>query len=246
GPPSRMPDGGQSRGAASAITVTQDDDLVPTRRDLRGVNGCVVGFRAAVGEEGFLQTTGRDLVKLLGQFALRLVGVERRGVRERLDLFDDRLVHLRVRVPDTHGQHAAEAIEIAIALVVPHVLSLAAHERERLLVIGSDRREEKLFMLADDLGLRGLRFDCAHHCILMLKRLDGSSVHQSLPSFLIIDLASCSLISLWRGTGCDCLVCGLVYQSWRLPCRTNTQPMLVSCLIKSRRFIRLLPSLRLS
>ena len=37
---------------------------------------------------------------------------------------------------------------------------------------------------------------------------------QSLwPSFLMIDLARCSLISLCLGTGCDCRVSGFVYQS---------------------------------
>ena len=141
--------------------MTQNDDLVATRRELGRVNRCVVRFRAAVREERFFQPPGRDLRELFSQVALRLVGVKRRSVRNRLDLFDNRLVDFRVRVADADGQHAAEAIQITIACIVPDVHAFAAHERDRLLVIGRDGREEKLFMLADNFGLLGLWFGCA-------------------------------------------------------------------------------------
>src|SRR5947209_1636085 len=168
-PPRRMARGRKSRGRAPRIAVAQDDYLVAARGRLGRVDGRVVGLRAAVGEEGFFQLTRRDLIKLLGEVGLRLVGVERRGVLERLDLLDDRLGDFRVVVADAHGEHAAEAVEVLVALIVPDVLALAADERERLLVVHGDRGEKKFLVLLDGLGVSRiglgrvqLRFCCAH------------------------------------------------------------------------------------
>jgi hypothetical protein len=147
-----MADRRECRRRASRVAVAEDDYLVATRGGLGGVDGRVVGLRAAVGEEGFFETAGRDLVELLGEVGLRLVGVERGGVLDGAHLLDDGLGHLRVCVADADGEDAAEAVEVAVALVVPDVLPLAADERERLLVVHRDGGEEKLFVLLDDLG----------------------------------------------------------------------------------------------
>jgi hypothetical protein len=144
-----MTDGGECGRRATRIAVAQDDDFMSARVELGGHDGGVVGLRAATGEEGFLQTTGRDLMEFFGEVGLRLVGVERRSVLQRLDLLDDSRVDLRVGVADAHREHAAEAVQITFARIVPHVHAFAAHERERLLIISSDGGEEKLFMLAD-------------------------------------------------------------------------------------------------
>jgi hypothetical protein len=56
-------------------------------------------------------------------------------------------------VADADGEHAAEAIKITIARVVPDIHPFAAHERERFLIIGGDCWEEKFLLLANRLGL---------------------------------------------------------------------------------------------
>ena len=135
--------------------------------ELGGVYGRVVGLCAAVGEERFLQLARRDLIELFGEVGLRLVGVERRGVLDCPDLLDDRLRDLRVVVADADGEHAAEAVEVLVARVVPDVLPLAADEGERLLVVRGDRGEEEFFVLADGFRLRGSLFCGAHLCPLL-------------------------------------------------------------------------------
>src|SRR5258707_15717278 len=97
-------------------------------------------------------------MKLLREIRLRLVTVERRRVRDRFDLIDDRLVDLRVGVADADRQHAAETIEVLVPLIVPNVKAFAAHQSQRLLVVSGDRREEKLLVFADGVGLCGLWF----------------------------------------------------------------------------------------
>ena len=74
-------------------------------------------------------------------------------MRDRFDLIDDRFVNCWVRVADAHRQHAAEAVEILVALIVPNVTAFAAHQSQRLLVVSGDCREKKLFMFADGFGL---------------------------------------------------------------------------------------------
>jgi hypothetical protein len=42
---------------------------------------------------------------------------------------------------DTDCKHTAKTVEILVALIIPNVKALAANERERLLVVGSNGRE---------------------------------------------------------------------------------------------------------
>src|SRR5690606_42077333 len=69
-----------------------------------------------------------------------------------LILLDDRIVDGRVGMANTYGQYAAEAIEIAVAGVVPDIFALAADESERLFVIGGNGGKQKFFVLADGVG----------------------------------------------------------------------------------------------
>jgi len=67
------------------------------------------------------------------------------------------------------------------------------------------------------------------------KRLVAARWRQFASCFRI-RLARISLISRWRGTGCETPVVGLRYQSCLPPCRIGTHPRLSSSLIRSLRF----------
>src|SRR5436309_10130448 len=151
---------GSSR--SPAIRVTQHDDLMTAGRQLCRVHGSIICFRAAVREERFLQTARRDLRELLSQIRLRFIAVESRSVRNRTNLIDDRFIHARVSMTYANRKHAAEAIEILIALIIPDVKSFALHQRQRLLVVSGDRREKKFFVFADGFGRCGLWFSSTH------------------------------------------------------------------------------------
>ncbi len=51
-------------------------------------------------------------------------------------------------MPNANRQHAAEAIEIFVALLVPNLFALAFDDGDRLLVIHRHGREEEFLMLA--------------------------------------------------------------------------------------------------
>ena len=142
-----MPDRRKGRCAASRVAVPQGNDFVIAGREFRSENGSIVSFGAAVRKERFLQIAGRDLSQLLRQIALRPVGVERRGVRDLIDLIFPRLINTRIGVADADGQHTAKTIEIPVALIVPDVFALAFDQSERLLIIGRHGREKKFLVL---------------------------------------------------------------------------------------------------
>jgi hypothetical protein len=83
-------------------------------------------------------------------------------VLQGLYLVDYGFGNFRVCVADTDGQHATEAVEVLVALIIPNVKTLTPHNRDRLLVIGRDCREEKLFVLADGFGGGDFGFCGAH------------------------------------------------------------------------------------
>ena len=76
-PPRRVTHRRKRGGRTTAVTVAQNHDLVTAGGELGGVNGGVVGFCSAVGEERLLQTSGRDLMKFFCQIGLRLIRVKR-------------------------------------------------------------------------------------------------------------------------------------------------------------------------
>src|SRR6266498_47170 len=106
---------------------------------------------------------------------------------QRLDLIDDRFVDLRICMTDADGEHTAKTVEILVVLVIPNMKAFAAHECERLLVVGSDGREQKFFMFANGFGHSGSLFGCIH-CL--------SSPSDYPFNLLMIDFARSSLIPL--------------------------------------------------
>src|SRR5688572_20716380 len=130
-----MADRRQRGSRPSCVAVTQHDDLIVTGCELCSKNGCIISFGSAVREKRFLQIARCDLCELLCKFALRPVCIQRGRVRDRVYLVDPRLVHTRFSMPDTHGQHASETIEVLVALVVPNILAFATYQSERLLII---------------------------------------------------------------------------------------------------------------
>jgi hypothetical protein len=88
-------------------------------------------------------------------------------MRNLLDLINDGFGDVRVNVADAGGQDAAKTIEILVALLVPDVHARAAFERERLLVIHSDGRVKKLFVLLHSRRENWQVVACAHVAILL-------------------------------------------------------------------------------
>ena len=123
--------------------------------ELGRMDGRVVSFGAAVGKNDF-ERTRRDLMQFLRQIGLRLVRVKRGRVLQRLDLFDNRSVDLRICVADADRKHAAKTVEILVALIVPNVKAFTAHQRQRLFVVSGHGRKEKLFVFSYRFGLFGL------------------------------------------------------------------------------------------
>ncbi len=143
-------------GGPAAVCVTQHHNLMTAGREFGRMDRSVIGFGATVGKKRFLQATRSDLRQLLREIRLRLVAVKRRRMRDALDLINDRVGYYRVGVAHADRQHTAKAVEIFVAAIVPNVKALAAHERQRLLVIRRNCGEEKLFVFANSFGLRSL------------------------------------------------------------------------------------------
>ena len=63
------------------------------------------------------------------------IGVERGRVNEFAHLCAHRLDHVRIVVTDAGGEDAAEEIEIAVALHIPHVEPFAVVKRQGIGVV---------------------------------------------------------------------------------------------------------------
>ena len=116
----------------------------------------VICFRAAVRKERFLQAARSDLRQLLREIRLWFVAVKRRSMRDTLDLIDDRVVNHWVSMTDAYRKHAAEAVEVFVAPIVPDMKAFAAYQRQRFLVISGDRGKEKFLVFANGVGWCGL------------------------------------------------------------------------------------------
>ena len=64
-----------------------------------------------------------------------------------LNLIGDRLYDVRVGVTDTGSEHAAEAIEILLIILVPNPHALAASQGDRFGVIVGDTFPKILLMI---------------------------------------------------------------------------------------------------
>jgi hypothetical protein len=130
--------------------VTQRDDILALRMDLREQHRGFVGFRAAVGEKRFLQSSGGDLGEFLRQPNLRLVGVKRRHMLQLVGLVVDGLDDFVIAMTDTDRQDTAEEIQELVSFGVVDIVVLGVVHDQRLVVIRGYAREEILFLFVDD------------------------------------------------------------------------------------------------
>ena len=107
----------------------------------------------AIREEGLRRLlAGEQLAQRLGQLDQRLCREQRGDVLQRLDLLLDRGDHARLAVAEADGDDAAEEVEVLLAVGIEQPLTLAANERQRLLVVAREP-VEILAVLGDDLSL---------------------------------------------------------------------------------------------
>src|ERR1700722_11769174 len=112
-----------------AIAMTQRDHFEVSRVHARRLNRRLIGFSAAVREEGFLQRAGRDLGQLFGERHHRLVGKAGGYVLQAVDLSFGARDDPRITVAHADGYDAAKEVEILLALDVPNMLHEAALDR---------------------------------------------------------------------------------------------------------------------
>jgi hypothetical protein len=126
------------------VAVAHRQDLVAAARGARQQQRRLVGLGSGRGEEHLGVVDGHQVGDLLGELDLRLDQVQRRRVQDACRLPLDGLDHLRQAVGGQRGQDAAEEVEIAIALGVPHVTTFTAPQRDGLVVVqGHPRRQHR-------------------------------------------------------------------------------------------------------
>ena len=77
--------------------------------------------------------------------------IDRGGVLVEFALFGARGNDVRMAVTDANGDDTAEAVEVALALFVPDVLSVAFHDHERLFIIEEDAGVHELLAQHENL-----------------------------------------------------------------------------------------------
>ena len=102
----------------------------------------LVGLGAGVGEE-HRAAAAEQRVEARRDLRLPLVEVEVRHVQQRAGLVGDRVGDGRVRVAERRDREAAEEVEVLLALAVPELHALAAHERDREPAVGLHARARR-------------------------------------------------------------------------------------------------------
>ena len=160
----------------AVVTLRARDDLlllrppervvvVPDELDLR-----VVGVRARVAEEHARRCERRHPDELFGEQNAGLVALAREEMRERqlLDLIVRRARELVVAVAERRAPEPGHRFDVLLAVVVPDVDALAAHEHERLAAV---QRREIRVRVEHALRDRALRDRCdaagGHRCLLL-------------------------------------------------------------------------------
>ncbi len=150
GHPQRRQAGGRERAHGGAVVgELAGDELVPARFaaggvvGLRELPGRLHGLRAAGGEEDAVEAAGGELGDARGQFDRARVRVAPVGVERQLPgLRGGRLSELRATVPDVHAVQRRQAVQIAFAVLVVHVATLAAYDHRHLVIgVGAHPRE---------------------------------------------------------------------------------------------------------
>src|SRR5262249_13101071 len=135
----RLTGGAEGPERAAVETVHHRDDLVAPRLAVqpRQLDGRLVRLGAAVTEET-LAFQAAALDQLPGELTLGL-GVPRVGdVDQPPDLVADRLHHARRAVANQVAAPAGEEVVVAVALGVPDVRPLAAHQGDRVARVVAD------------------------------------------------------------------------------------------------------------
>ena len=122
-------------GIATVISVAQRDDVVVAGVGARHEQGEIVGFRAGVDEIADLEIARHFRRELLSELGDVRVQVNGGGMLQHFVLLVRGGDHVRMAMADADRHDAAEAIEVALAGVVPDILHLALHDHDRLLVI---------------------------------------------------------------------------------------------------------------
>ena len=88
------------------------------------------------------------------ELADRGMQINGRRVLQLADLLADFFHNIRMAMADRDGDDAGEAVEIALALLVPQVLHVPFDDQQRIPVIGDQPRRQILLAQRDDLLLR--------------------------------------------------------------------------------------------
>jgi hypothetical protein len=97
-----------------------------------------------------LQVARRDLRDFFRQRHDVLVGIERGGVLQAIDLRVHFRGDLRIAMPNGNGKDAAKKIQVLVPIQIPDVLHLPAIRHQRLFKVVGDRRPEEFFVFGDD------------------------------------------------------------------------------------------------
>ena len=128
--------------APPRIGEPQRDDLVPPRVEARRRDRGFHRLRAAVRETRRAESTRRDLGQRARGLDLAFRHVEGRGVPQPLHLRARRPDDRQVTVSDRCREDPREQVQVLVAVHVREPDALAAGERERLAVVGTDPGEE--------------------------------------------------------------------------------------------------------
>jgi hypothetical protein len=128
-------DGGEG---PAVVAVAHGQDLVAAPVGGGEQQGGVVGLGAGGGEEDAGVGDAGQGGDPLGEVDHRPVEVERGGVRQPAGLVGDRPGDLGEGVGGHGGEDAAEEVEVAAALGVPHVAALAAGDLEGVVVVEAE------------------------------------------------------------------------------------------------------------
>ena len=134
----------------AVIAAVAGNDLVASSKQLRHLDGVLVGLRAAQREEA-LGEAGH-LGQLLAQRGPHVGGKARPGEAHGIDLILDRLQDLRMLVPDVDVDQLAGKIEPGVAVAVEEVAAFTADHVNRVeRGLGAPRKQGVVAVVLDHL-----------------------------------------------------------------------------------------------
>ena len=166
-------------------------DQLPGRLDRLG---------AAGGEEDAIEVARRVAGQALGQLDGAWVGVGPQGeVGQRAGLLGARLGELGAPVAQLRGEQPGQPVEVALAVLVPHVRALAAHhDRDLVGLVGPHAAEVHPQVATGLLAQVGILGIAAHGSSTQDGR-DGAMVLTVCPTYTFAWPTSDKGTSRWRG-----------------------------------------------